>query len=344
LTDAPRVEHKHNKKQNPHTEVCRVATFMLAKRPLGDARDRPPPVQPPQLTQSTKPRTIYLMRTLLLIPMLMLVGCHTNPRELPLFDGTTGSPIMWDALLAKTDGADIIVIGEYHGNRDVHRFQRALVNDVMSRREGGALSVEMLERDEQPLVDAWYRGDLDARSFASQTRSTNWSGPGTWRTCYQPVLDAAKEHGATIIASNAPREAVRTARVDGYDAIAVDPAFYTIPPDLTFPGYRERFFELMQENANGEWSDEEMLAVFRAQTMWDATMAASIINALGNGASPIVHLVGCFHSDFDGGTVQELRRLDPTAKVLTIAPVATNDSEFDVENRDRATVLVHVSP
>lgn len=284
------------------------------------------------------------MRMLLLVPVFVLLGCHTNPRELPLFDGTTGSPITWDVLLSQTDSADIIVIGEYHGNRDIHRFQRALVEDVLSRRSGGALSVEMLERDEQPLVDAWWRGDLDAQSLASQTGSTNWAGKGTWHTCYQPILDAARARGATVLAANAPREAVRTARIDGYEAIEVDAAFYTVPPDLTFPGYRERFFELMQENADDELREEEMLAVFRAQTMWDATMAASIIDARREGALPIIHLVGCFHSDFDGGTVQELRRLDPEAVVLTIAPVATNDSEFDVENLNRASVLVYVRP
>ena len=284
------------------------------------------------------------MRSYLLLGLLLLAGCHTKPRELPLFAGATGAKIGWEDLLAESSRADIIVIGELHGNRDIHRLQEALVADVTAITPSAALSVEMLERDEQPLVEKWWNRELNARSFASQTGSTNWAGKGTWQTCYQPVLNAARANGATIVAANAPREAVRTARIDGYDAIEIDEAFYTIPPDLTFPGYRERFFELMQSNSDDEVAEEDMLAVFRAQTMWDATMAASIIHARRNGAQPILHLVGCFHSDFDGGTVQELRRLDPTARIITISPIATHNKEFLVENINRATIVVHVSP
>lgn len=283
-------------------------------------------------------------RLLLLTLAFGLAGCSANPRALPMFDGDTGASMSWEELLQRCSPAEVIIIGELHGHPDVHRFQAALVDDVASSAPQMALSLEMLERDEQELVDQWMRGDLDQGTFAANTGSVNWAGKGSWERCYQPVLDAARKGGGSIVAANAPRAVVRAARLEGFDSIDVDPDHYALPENLQFPGYRERFFDLMRENRDHDVTDEEILDVFRAQTVWDATMARSIADAHQGGAAVVIHLVGCFHSDFDGGTVQELRRLVPGVRLVTISLVETRDWALAEENHNRATVVVHVAP
>ena len=51
--------------------------------------------------------------------------------------------------------------------------------------------------------------------------------------------------------------------------------------------------------------------MYRAQLVMDATMAESIAAASRAGAVKVVHLVGHFHCDFEGGLIQELRRRLP---------------------------------
>ncbi len=71
-------------------------------------------------------------------------------------------------------------------------------------------------------------------------------------------------------------------------------------------------------------------------------MADSIIDALARGNRPIVHVVGQFHSDFDGGLVTRLRADQPAVNILTIsvidAPAPERPSE---EDYGRAGVLVY---
>ena len=66
-------------------------------------------------------------------------------------------------------------------------------------------------------------------------------------------------------------------------------------------------------------TDEQIDDSFRAQLVWDATMADSIARVRPNRESKVVHLVGQFHSDFEGGLVQALRHQAPATRVLVIS-------------------------
>ena len=56
---------------------------------------------------------------------------------------------------------------------------------------------------------------------------------------------------------------------------------------------------------------------FRAQTTWDATMAGTIAARHVPGETTVL-LVGQFHSNFNGGTVEMLDRYMPEASVLVV--------------------------
>jgi uncharacterized iron-regulated protein len=78
--------------------------------------------------------------------------------------------------------------------------------------------------------------------------------------------------------------------------------------------------------------------------VWDATMARSIAGALrerGRGSAKVVHVVGRFHSDFDGGLVSELRRAAPFASILTVSLLPEASRHLREEDRDRADVVVY---
>jgi len=216
--------------------------------------------------------------------------------------------------------------------------------------------LEMLERDEQVLLEDYRDKIIDAETFATLSGSASWSG---WKVWYQPVIDAAIERGAAVIAANAPRRYVRLARTGGWerlDDLDATRRQLVDRPDTPMTGaYRDRFMELMGGHddpvAGGE--DEPQAAAdalelvesyFRSQQVWDATMAASVSEALRQSGPPVMLLVGRFHSDRGGGTTLQIKRLHPAARVVTISlEPACGEVEFD-EAMPQADFVVCTGP
>ena len=310
-----------------------------------------------------------------------------DPRQLEIFDGGTGEPLDWDQLIARMDGADVIILGEQHDDGVAHATQLAIVQDVTARqrasgRSPGALSLEMLERDDQAVTDDYLEGIVDAENFAKLTGSTDWAGNGSWKKWYQPTIDAAASAGWRIVAANSPRRYLRIARTDGYARLESLPpsrrALFDIPK--TWPlDYRQRFIDVMAGMDDDDEDDEEGAAPaviapllqpatatapasrpatrpsphgpmkpedidpgLRSQLLWDATMADSIAKARRSGARPVIHLVGQFHSDFNGGTVQETRaRLGGQAKIITISLQRRETDALLDRDRNRADFVIY---
>jgi uncharacterized iron-regulated protein len=82
-------------------------------------------------------------------------------------------------------------------------------------------------------------------------------------------------------------------------------------------------------------------AFFRAQLVWDATMADSIAQGLDSGLARVIHLVGQFHSDFDGGTVEYLLDRKPDLKILTISLQNALTRELRSGDHKRADVVIY---
>ena len=87
--------------------------------------------------------------------------------------------------------------------------------------------------------------------------------------------------------------------------------------------------------------DAAIEAMFRSQLVWDTTMAASIARARFLGAPKVIHLVGQFHSDFEGGTVDELRKRMPGGRILVISMQRAWPEVLRPEDVGRADVIVY---
>ena len=128
-------------------------------------------------------------------------------------------------------------------------------------------------------------------------------------------------------------------------------------------GYWRRFREIMglppepvEPSADGEdeeaevsvhgmtLTEEGVAAGFRSQRTWDATMGESVVRALAAGAPKVILLVGQFHSDFDGGTVLEIRGRAPFAHVLTVSTQRADGTSFRAEDDGRADIVVYTTP
>jgi len=309
-----------------------------------------------------------LLPSLLLAPVVLSIGCG-SPMKAPveassvvvraslrILDGRTGETLPWESLMKRLRGADVVVLGEQHDDATGHAVQLAVVEDLLDQTPGsGGVALEMLERDEQILIEDYRDNVIDAETFATLSGSASWSGTGSWEAWYQPVIDAAIERKAAVIAANAPRRYVRLARTDGWERLddldATRRALVNRPDTPITGTYRDRFMELMgghddPDAARDDGPQERLDAheliesFFRSQQVWDATMAASVSEALRQSGPPVLLLVGRFHSDSDGGTTQQIKRLHPAARVVTISlePVC-EEIEFD-ESLPQADFIV----
>jgi uncharacterized iron-regulated protein len=287
-----------------------------------------------------------------------------------MFAGSDGHALGWENLLAAVKWAEVVFVGEQHDDDAGHLLEQAIVADSLERFAGTALSMEMLERHEQPIVDDYLDGVIEAEPFVRLTNSANWGGEGMWDKWYHPMIDAAKAHGARVIAANAPRRYVRLARRLGYPRLREvarqtpgERGLFDTPEKLPEGGYRERFWEIMSEGhavpatpagaagAGGSAASAapesprekeiRLVAGFRSQLVWDATMARSIDRALATGARKVIHILGQFHCDFGGGTVEQLRLVRPDVRIITISMQRTDALALREEDRERADIIVH---
>ena len=317
-----------------------------------------------------------------------LAGVTVDVRnELLMFDGHSGDPIRWEDLMTRVASADVIIIGEQHDDAVGHAVQRAVIEDAVARGSNLALSMEMLDRSEQSIVDDYVAELIDREKFYELTASTEWRkvvneylageinkskfkeqilriGWPDWETNYQPIIDAAKDGGARIVAANAPwLRYTKLITKDGYEKLETltdEQRRLIDTPEVPESGkYRERFWEVMVDRAEGEepkesesdgddpevehieMSDEDVLRSFHSQMMYDATMAGSMAEALKSGAEKVIHLVGQFHSDFEGGTVMELRRRVPDARILLISMQKESAAALREEDTDRADIVIY---
>lgn len=270
-----------------------------------------------------------------------------HPHDLPMFDGVSGQATNWDELMARVAESDVIMIGENHDDPEAHAFQLAVINAALDLDPDTVICLEMLERNEQPIIDQWMADAMTTEEFIRQTGSANWGGKGSWTFFYQPMLDAARDRGGTVQAANAPRPLVTSARIDGFDSIRTlsdeERNHVEIPTVLEGSAYYDRFAREMRSNHEErglEISDEQISNVFRAQATWDATMARSVDEALESAPARAILIIGRFHIDFDGGTILEFRARRPNTRVLAVSCVPSQDMTFDEEHRDRADIIV----
>jgi len=316
------------------------------------------------------------------------------PRDLPMFDGRGGLVLDWTDLLEAIRRADVVVVGETHTDAAGHRVELGIVQDVLKRWAGSAVSMEMLAREDQAAADEYVAGKIAEAEFVKRTHTADWAGKGTWEKWYHPITATARVAGGRLVAANAPRKYAELARKEGYDALKRLPEaerkLFDIPDSPTRGAYCRRFLEAMREHSAppkpaGKAKPEEkpkpdekakpeetaktdekvkaaqkpsdkpgekkqpqrpmaradIAAMFRSQQLWDATMAGSVFQAAKDGAPKVVHLVGQFHSDFDGGLVQRLRRGNPALSILTISLQPVHSRRLRGQDRGRSDVVVY---
>ena len=262
----------------------------------------------------------------------MVTGAVSVP-GIRVVEVTPAREATFQSIVQHASGADVVFFGENHDDPETHRVELGLLDALGRSGRPIVLSLEMFERDVQPLLNDYLAGRVSESDFIARSRP--WD---RYVTDYRPMVELAKEKGWPVIASNIPRT---MASAVGRKALA---ALDTLTPterawaarDIQCPddAYRTRFMETMRGHASGGGAPSPgdtlptaaATRYYLAQCIKDETMAESIVEARRRAPGAlVVHYDGAFHSDFRQGTVDRVRRREPGWRMIVISAVPVID-------------------
>ncbi len=282
------------------------------------------------------------------------IAAAPSPLSLSAFDGATGALISWREVLDRVAAADAVFVGETHNDATAHAIEHELVASFLAAHHPAAVSMEFLERDDQAATEDYLAGAISMDEFIARTKSKDWAGADSWIPWYQPMIDSAKRSRAKVVAANAPRKYVSSARVDGYTALLALPGeervLFEVDEEIARDGDWERLRELMiemrhdsakEDNAKPEPpSDDDVDAIHRSQRVWDRTMGTSAARAYSN-CGAMIHIVGGFHAGNRLGTVAQFLKACTPRQVLIVALEPSKSQTLDPSDADGADVVIH---
>lgn len=278
------------------------------------------------------------------LAMFALVGAGCAPRGavvsapvsvpgIRVVDADANTDVDFETVVQRASRADVVFFGENHDDPETHRVELGFLEAIGRTGRPVILSLEMFERDAQPLLNDYLAGRITEADFLARSRP--WD---RYVTDYRPMVELARAKGWPVVASNIPRP---MASAVGRKALA---ALDTLTPaerawaarDIQCPddAYRARFMDTMRGHSSGGAapSPADTLPTaaanrfYLAQCIKDETMAESIVEARRRSPGAIVvHYDGAFHSDYKQGTVDRVRRRSPDLHMVVITAVPVVD-------------------
>jgi uncharacterized iron-regulated protein len=255
-------------------------------------------------------------------------------------ESRTVETIDLETLAGRVASAEVVLFGEFHDDPGTHQLQLALLEALARRRHQVLLSLEMFERDVQPVLDAYLAGEITEETFLARSRP--WSN---YATDYRPLVEFARAQHWPVLAANVPRRLAAQVGRGGLDTLSALPgeerSFAAAEIGCPHDRYHQRFVETMGDHPG---MDEAMIDRFyKAQCLKDETMAEAIVDAIERyPGALVVHMNGSFHSDYGDGVPARIVRRRPGTRVtiLTGIPVPELEHAPVTENLERADYLL----
>lgn len=276
-------------------------------------------------TKSIVLKLVILAVVLCFFSLLSTVRAGAQDTDMAVFvQSRTAQPVSLETMLGDLASYDVVVFGEFHDSQPIHDAELAVLKGLY-RQNGAnlALSMEMFERDVQPVMNDYLAGKITEGEFLAASRP--WP---QYKTAYKPLVEYAKAHHIPVLTGNIPRRIAATyAKSKTLDSIADEDKQYL--PNVHRAGsaaYREKFAAVMQgmnTMPGGMKIPPQMVQpMFMAQCLKDDAMAESIIQYRQQHPQAVVyHVVGNFHSAGHLGMAEKMAWLQPKTRIAVIDTV-----------------------
>lgn len=288
------------------------------------------------------------MKQSLLIILLMICSLLTafNSNDYKIYDTHKEKYVELKDIINDLKKSDILFFGEIHNDSLMHYLEYQLLLESQKSIKNLTVSMEMFERDTEPIINAYFSNELTESEFITQSRA--WPN---YLTDYKPIVELCKSKKLVFIASNVPRRIASLVNKKGLstlDSLSIQDKNYVARIINTSDGaYKKRFYDLMLNGMKmmprKMINNNPMLDnLYFAQCVKDDTMAESInLYLIANPRAKIIHYNGEFHSDYHLGTVERIR---PEYKSLVISSLIKEKGQpltiSDKDDTNKADYLI----
>lgn len=256
-----------------------------------------------------------------LIVLSLLASFGASAKIVGVFKTTQQTELSYQQFLSEVADSRFVVLGEFHYDAPIQQAEGQIIQDVSALAPGKSKKVmwEFLNTTDQVVIDQLFgdvvTGTMSAQDFIVKTH-------GDQNAPYAPVISAARDTKAGLVALNLPRELKQKVIKEGLSSI--DPRYVPSTHYLGGKHYYERFVDSM----GGHVPAEKIQPYYVAQCLVDSVMAATAVKSQ---AEMNFLVAGSFHTDFFDGTVEKIKKLE-SAKLSSVKIIDLDQ----ISNEERA--------
>ncbi len=271
---------------------------------------------------------IYL-RLIILSILTMNLTAQVTEKNYRIYSVKLAKEISIADIVNDMNNADVLFYGEEHNDSVTHYLENKIFESLYQKYNSSiALSMEMFERDVQPIMNEYLSSDIREKNFKKDARV--WSNYKD----YRPMVEFSKLNKLDVVCANAAGRYSNLAGRKGQKALMELPVeskkyFAPLPYDTASGKYHEKLTQLFSDGDSKKKKQPSMgesFSLVMAQSLWDATMAFSIADYLKTHSGKKVFQVnGRFHSDEHFAAATQLIKYNPNLKILVISSGSDED-------------------
>jgi uncharacterized iron-regulated protein len=276
-------------------------------------------------------------RRLLFVSVFLILGL-VFAKNSPAFDRvlrlSDGKIINAKQMIEDMKGSALIFVGETHDNVQHHKAQLQIIKALNELHIPTAIGLEMFRATSQKELDQWVDGTLTRGDFV-QVYGENWGMPWPW---YMNILQYARLSDIPLIGLNLPGEITEKVSKNGVESLSKE-ELKQLPPNMTFEDDDKSLAPMRKVYDAHRKSDATFQNFYKAQQIWDKTMAYHLMNYLKkNPDRTVVVLAGIDHAGKRG--IPEQIRRQATYRYTVILPEIPGRMERNSATIEDADYLV----
>ncbi len=283
---------------------------------------------------------IKILLSALLFLQIGICNAQLSESNYRIYSVKLGKEVTLNEIVADMDQHNVLFFGEEHDDSVTHFLENKMLELLYARFPGKmALSMEMFDRDVQPIMNEYLLSDIREKNFKKEARV--WSNYKD----YKPMVEFAKKNRMDIVCANAAGRYTNLVGRKGQDALKALPEasrlfFAPVPFDTASGKYLDKLNGLSNHTPSADTSKKTVAPpamnmggfnMILAQSLWDATMAYSIATYFKKHKDfKVMQVNGRFHSDEGFGIVTQLKNYNSKLKPLIIS--TASDDAFPAIN------------
>lgn len=284
---------------------------------------------------------VYCLVGLILMLSTQVSKAQLNEKNYHIYSVRQGKEVSLNEIVNEMKTHEVLLYGEEHNDSVTHFLESSLLlmlNESFPKQV--ALSMEMFDRDVQAVMNEYLEGFIKEKNLKKDGRV--WSNYSD----YRPLVEYAKEHRLEIICANAAGRYSNLVGRNGMKALYDLPAvsklnFAPLPFDTARGKYHDKVVALTTHTPDPPKPGDSTKAAAAppmspmgnfnfvlGQSLWDATMAYSIVSYMkGHPGKKVLQVNGKVHCEEGYGIVPQLKKYKPGVKALVVS--SFSDESFD---------------